>query len=362
MAISRPKILAAAALALAFGSIGRPASGEPRGRGGAQEPARSLPDHGTGRATPARSGDETARSIARLADALKRHPARRVPMVGDRHRLYMMDLVESRTTLIADETEPGFNWCNEPKWSQDGTRIIFATWPLPGFERCRIKLILSRDGLPRCVDLGPGHSPTFSPDDRRIAFTLEPGSEEGEPGVWVMQADGSGRRRVSEAYGTSFWSPDGREFLLCGYAQEHTIINLEMKEAGILEVPGRKISSWPSWAGPGTLISALGPGEEGDSIALLDVRQPAEAKVIEVLWKRSDGPDVNPRWPVYREDTRVCIFVGEEPTQRLLLSVKRGVPGRVKRLEPRGYNDKLGGLAFSPDGRYLLFCGNRPAP
>src|SRR5207237_3053942 len=135
--------------------------------------------------------------------------ARRVPKEGNRLRLYMMDLVEGGTTLIADETEPGFNWCNEPKWSHDGTRIIFATWPLPGFERCRIKLIASQDGLPRCVDLGPGHSPTFSPDDRRIAFTLEPGSEEGGPGVWVMQSDGSGRRRVSEAYGTSFWSPAG---------------------------------------------------------------------------------------------------------------------------------------------------------
>ena len=34
-----------------------------------------------------------------------------------------------------------------------------------------------------------------------------------------------------------------------------------------------------------------GPGEDGDSIALLDIRKPAEAKVIEVLWKRSDGPE-----------------------------------------------------------------------
>jgi Tol biopolymer transport system component len=305
--------------------------------------------------------DETARAVRRLADALKRHPARRVAQEGNRLRLYMMDLVEGGTTLIADEAEPGFNWCNEPKWSHDGTRIIFATWPLPGFERCRIKAIAAHDGEPRCVDLGPGHSPTFSPDDRRIAFTVEPGSGPGaEPGVWVMQADGSGRRRVSEASGANFWSPDGREFLLCGYDQEHTVINLETKEAAVLAVPGRKICSWPSWAGPGTLVSALGPGVDGDSIALLDVRKPAEAKVIEVLWKRSDGPDVNPRWPVYRADTRRCYFVGEGPTDRTLLWLERGQAGGPRRLEPRGYNDKLGGLAFSPDGRYLLFCGDRP--
>jgi len=49
-----------------------------------------------------------------------------------------------------------------------------------------------------------------------------------------------------------------------------------------------------------------------------------------------------------------------EPMKRTLYSFQRGQSGRVKRLEPKGYNDWLGGLSFSPDGRYLLFCGNRP--
>jgi Tol biopolymer transport system component len=273
----------------------------------------------------------------------------------------MMDLVEGGTTLIADEAEPGFNWCNTPKWSHDGTRIIFATWPLPGFEFCRIKAIEIRDGLPTCIDLGPGNSPTFSPNDKRIAFALEPASVRGaKAGVWVMQADGSERRHISDYYGAPFWSPDGREFLISDYSDKSTVINLETKEAGILAVAGQRIFSWPSWAGPGTLISALATEHEGDSIALLDVRNPAEAKIIEVLWRRSDILDVTPRWPVYRADTRRGFFVGEEPTKRTLFSVERGGSGRVKPLEPQGYDDKVGGLSFSPDGRYLLFCGNRP--
>jgi hypothetical protein len=364
MTISRVKILAVAALALAFGSIGGPASDEPCGFGGAQEPARSVRDAGAGRATPARSADETARAVARLADALRRHPARRVPKVGDRLQLYMLDLIDGGMTSVADEPDPGLDWCATPKWSQDGTRIVFAAWSRAGFQGSRIKAIEIRDGLPTCTDLGAGNSPTLSPNSQRIVFQLDPGAEPGaEAGVWLMQADGSERRRISEYHGAPFWSPDGCEMLINDYSNGPTttvVINLKTKEGDLLKVAGHRIFSWPSWSGPGTVVSALATGEEGDSIALLDVRKPAEAKIIEVLWKRSDDLDVTPRWPIYQPETRRCVFIGVEPMKRTLLSFQRGESGRVKRLEGKGYNDWLGGLSFSPDGRYLLFCGNRP--
>jgi len=129
---------------------------------------------------------------------------------------------------------------------------------------------------------------------------------------------------------------------------------------GLLEVPGYHLFSWPSWAGSGTLVAAIGTEEEADTIALLDVSSPAEAKIIDVLWKRGEDLDVTPLWPVYRPETRRCFFVGLEPNKRTLYSVKRGESGRAKRVEPEGHNDKLGGLSFSPDGRYLLIGANRP--
>jgi hypothetical protein len=248
----------------------------------------------------------------------------------------MMDLLEGGTTLLADEPDPGFDWCNTPKWSHDGTRIVFAAWSRDGSQRSRIKVIETRDGLPTCTDLGAGNSPTLSPNDKRIVFQLDSGAEPGaETGVWVMQVDCSERLRVSEHLGSPFWSPDGREVLLCDYDDRSNdrsiVVNLETKEGGVVAVPGRGVFSWPSWAGPGTLVSALATGPEGDAIALLDVRRPAEARIIEVLWKRGDALDVTPRWPVYRADTRRCYFVGVEPTQRALPSRPRGIDelGRV---------------------------------
>ena len=303
-----------------------------------------------------------AKAVARLADVLKHHPPQPGSKEGARHQVYMMDLLEGGTTLIADEPVPGLIFCGSPAWSHDGSRILFDATPGTEWQFSRLMSIDVRDGLPTFTDLGPGDGPTLSPDDKRIAFLLNPGAEPGaEAGIWLMKADGSERRRVGE-FGTPFWSPDGREFLINGASDptESMVINLEAKTGGILEVPGHKIFSYPSWAGPGTLISALATQKEGDSIALLDVRKPSEAKIIEVLWKRSDELDVTPRWPVYQPDKRRCFFVGVEPDQRTLFSIQRGESGRVRRVEVRGDNDTLGGLSFSPDGRYLLFSANRP--
>jgi hypothetical protein len=309
---------------------------------------------------------DSAQAVSRLADALKRHPARLSPDRGFGYQLYMLDLVEGGTTLIADEPLVDQVGSGMPMWSHDGSRIVFDTtgvqWPV-----ARVMAIEARDGRPTFTDLGPGNHPTLSPDDKRIAFFLHPDAEPGaQGGVWLMLADGSERRRAGE-FGAPFWSPDGRGFLINSYPLPtvSTVFNLETREGGVVKVPGHEIFSWPSWAGPGTLVSALATGGKADSIVLLDIREPAEAKITEVLWKRSDDLDVTPRWPVYRPDTRRCFFTGEEPMKRTLFTVQRGEALRARRMEVvehqrPPHHQQLGGLSFSPDGRYLLFSANRP--
>src|SRR5262249_5066004 len=50
-----------------------------------------------------------ARAVAQLADVLRRHPARRAAVGEHRLQLYMMDLAEGGTTLLADEPDPGLD-------------------------------------------------------------------------------------------------------------------------------------------------------------------------------------------------------------------------------------------------------------
>ena len=124
----------------------------------------------------------------------------------------------------------------------------------------------------------------------------------------MMQADGSQRRRAGES-GVPSWSADGRGFLTSEFGdfQAINVMDCDKVSWGQLAVPGYRIFSRPSWAGPGMLVSALSKNAKTETIALLDVSNPAEAKVFEVLWRRSKELDVTPRWPVYRPETPLLL-------------------------------------------------------
>ena len=84
----------------------------------------------------------------------------------------------------------------------------------------------------------------------------------------------------------------------------------------------------------------------------------ADGKTGKVLWKRGDGSNVEPLYPVYSPVTKQCVFVGREKGGQSLYRL--GADGRPERLEAEVQRDgKIASLALSPDGRYLLFCSDR---
>lgn len=96
-----------------------------------------------------------------------------------------------------------------PAWSPDGTRIAFT-----GYDGNFEIYAMSSDGtelarLTKTMD--QENWPTWSPDSREIAFYSD--GVDGA-GIWVMEADGSNRRRVtdpevSSSAGEPNWSPSG---------------------------------------------------------------------------------------------------------------------------------------------------------
>ena len=131
------------------------------------------------------------------------------------------------------------------------------------------------------------------------------------------------------------------------------------KKSGVIRVPDRKLFGVPDWVEDDTVLAVIGE-DDADTIALLDVGDPAHGQVKEVLWTRAKGPDVRPVEAAYSPVTRRCIFSGNQEGKGFALyGFVRGKPERPGRLEREGFDGILANPAFSPDGRYVLFRSDR---
>ena len=133
-----------------------------------------------------------------------------------------------------------------PAWSPDGRRIAYASslpggaprWSAPG-GHSEIH-VMNADGSGRrrlarnprgnetsfgCANPAPTPRPAWSPDGRKIAFERFRGY--GSPRIYLVDADGGGRRRLTAKYDTGpSWSPDGRRIAFARSGRSHTDIYL----------------------------------------------------------------------------------------------------------------------------------------
>ena len=352
---------------------------------------------------------ETTTEAAPLASRLAKEPMIR-PFGTFRFRLFLLDLDSGKASPVVDEPGQGYTYCGSPCWSSDGKRLLFDATPQTSWDLSHLfEIDLAARGPAR--DLGMGNCPSFSPDGRRIVFLSN--AKDRPRGIFVMDADGSGLTHF-DSYGRPKWSPDGREVLLSGFNDPPTTSLLDPNRKGRrrpVRLPGKTIFPIPSWAEPNVIVAVTG-GETPDTIALLDVTRdrgpepargeplaipevtpgepepdtgalvrpqavpvdpaapggslgrpvggenpPIEARVTSILWKfgAGAGPAVTPSCPIYHAGSRRCVFVGAEPKGMALYSVVSGDAAPPKRLETGGLDHNLSDLAFSPDGRFVIF-------
>jgi Tol biopolymer transport system component len=164
---------------------------------------------------------------------------------------------------------------SDPDWSPDGTRVVFVrdrveSFGAGGTEVWTVEvdsreehLLLRLPREPRGVQ-DVVHSPVWSPDGRRIAFSLgrvKNPYNRGPNEVWVMEKDGSNHRRVvADIGGNKFhspglaWSPDGRALALNGLAA----VDLGNGTHRVIDDFGE----WPSWSPDGSQIAYWDPSDK----------------------------------------------------------------------------------------------------
>jgi Tol biopolymer transport system component len=100
-----------------------------------------------------------------------------------------------------------------PNVSPDGRRLVFDLMPTSNNDYNRSRLIvvdLDGDSKGDLEDLDYGKSPRWSPDGKQITFAVHAGNpKEFEPGVWVMNADGTNAVRVGDG-AWPHWTRDGQ--------------------------------------------------------------------------------------------------------------------------------------------------------
>jgi TolB protein len=152
-----------------------------------------------------------------------------------------------------------------PAWSPDGSQIAFMAQTPEGTQNYEI-FVMNADGTdPRRLTQSPGDDgwPTWSPDGRRILFSsvrddcsvsdAPDCKTTGDIGpyhtLYVMNADGSAQVRLTDAFGQiADWSPDGQYVVFEDFEGRDGLSLIRSDGSGLTTLP-LDLSSpgFPDW-------------------------------------------------------------------------------------------------------------------
>jgi TolB protein len=115
--------------------------------------------------------------------------------------------------------EPAMGEIRTPCWSPDGKKIVHIRYIGISSPEIFVMDTNGTNSIRLTFNNSDDRNPKYSPDGTKIAFLSQRRAGEDLVHLWVMNADGSGLRQLTnEGVGEAFsWSPDSKEIVYLSY-------------------------------------------------------------------------------------------------------------------------------------------------
>jgi Tol biopolymer transport system component len=220
-----------------------------------------------------------------------------------------------------------------PRFSPDGHDILFeVSWKVSGEYEPKVYKVAAEGG--EAKDMGLGKMPSWSPDGKQIVFRIPPDVGESRAGVWIMNADGTGREYLFPGH-QPFFSPDGTRIVYTSEEQNGIrVFDILEGTHRAISQPYSRITGYAAWSVDGKQLCFIGRKESGE---------------LELAISAADGSQETPK--VVWADKSLARFPSWAPSQNLLLTIRtNGNNDQIYTFDP-AHDSQPQALEHSPSVR-----------